>query len=103
VTSPARPAVERCGWIKDPLMERYHDQEWGVPVHDDRKHHEFLILDAFQAGLSWAIILKKREGFRAAFANFDPEKVARFTPGTTPEDSQGTRALSGTSSRCAAR
>ncbi|MSR06639.1 MAG: DNA-3-methyladenine glycosylase I [Gemmatimonadetes bacterium] len=61
-------------------MMRYHDEEWGLPVHDDRRHHEFLILDAFQAGLSWAIILKKREGFRAAFADFDPERVARFTP-----------------------
>ena len=61
-------------------MERYHDEEWGEPVHDDRKHHEFLILDAFQAGLSWQIILRKREGFRKAFADFDPEKVARFTP-----------------------
>jgi DNA-3-methyladenine glycosylase I len=69
----------RCGWIANPLMEKYHDEEWGEPVHDDRKHHEFLILDAFQAGLSWAIILNKREGFRSAFAGFDPEKVARFT------------------------
>lgn len=72
--------IQRCAWIKDPLMQTYHDVEWGQPVHDDRKHHEFLILDAFQAGLSWAIVLKKREGFRAAFADFDPERVARFTP-----------------------
>ena len=72
--------IRRCGWIRDPLMERYHDEEWGEPVHDDRKHHEFLILDAFQAGLSWAIVLKKREGFRKAFAGFEPKKVARFTP-----------------------
>lgn len=71
--------IRRCGWIRDPLMERYHDEEWGEPVHDDRKHHEFLILDAFQAGLSWAMVLKKREGFRKAFAGFEPEKVARFT------------------------
>jgi len=71
--------IRRCGWIRDPLMERYHDEEWGEPVHDDRKHHEFLILDAFQAGLSWAIVLKKREGFRKAFAGFEPKKVARFT------------------------
>jgi DNA-3-methyladenine glycosylase I len=71
---------QRCAWIKDPLMQSYHDDEWGVPVHDDRKHHEFLILDAFQAGLSWAIVLKKREGFRRAFAGFDPDKVARLTP-----------------------
>ena len=70
----------RCAWIKDPLMQAYHDEEWGEPVHDDTRHHEFLILDAFQAGLSWAIILKKREGFRRAFAGFEPERVARFTP-----------------------
>jgi len=59
-------------------MIAYHDREWGVPVRDDRKHFEFLVLDAFQAGLSWAIILRKREGFRAAFADFDPARVARF-------------------------
>jgi DNA-3-methyladenine glycosylase I len=59
-------------------MLDYHDREWGVPVHDDRKHFEFLLLDAFQAGLSWAIILNKREGFRAAFDEFDPEKIARY-------------------------
>jgi DNA-3-methyladenine glycosylase I len=62
----------------DPLMDRYHDQEWGVPAHDDRRHFEYLILDAFQAGLSWRTILHRREGFRAAFAGFDPRKVARF-------------------------
>jgi DNA-3-methyladenine glycosylase I len=61
-------------------MIAYHDTEWGVPVHDDRKHFEFLVLDGFQAGLSWAIVLHKREGFRKAFAGFDPAKVARFTP-----------------------
>jgi DNA-3-methyladenine glycosylase I len=72
-------SLQRCGWIKnDPLMRRYHDEEWGVPVHDDRMHFEYLVLDAFQAGLSWAIILKKREGFRRAFAGFDPDKVARY-------------------------
>ena len=59
-------------------MIAYHDEEWGVPVRDDRKHFEFIVLDGFQAGLSWAIILKKREGFRAAFADFDPERVAAF-------------------------
>ena len=59
-------------------MIRYHDTEWGVPLHDDRKLFEFLVLDAFQAGLSWAIVLKKREGFRKAFSNFDPRKVARY-------------------------
>jgi DNA-3-methyladenine glycosylase I len=60
------------------LMVAYHDAEWGEPVHDDRKHFEFLVLDAFQAGLSWAIVLKKRERFRAAFDGFDPERVARY-------------------------
>jgi DNA-3-methyladenine glycosylase I len=60
-------------------MITYHDTEWGVPVHDDRKHFEFLVLDGFQAGLSWAIVLKKRDGFRKAFRDFDPARVARFT------------------------
>jgi DNA-3-methyladenine glycosylase I len=59
-------------------MEEYHDTEWGVPVHDDKRHFEFLTLDAFQAGLSWAIILRKREAFRSAFDGFDPERVARY-------------------------
>lgn len=59
-------------------MIRYHDNEWGVPLHDDRKLFEFLVLDAFQAGLSWAIVLRKREGFRRAFADFDPSKVAKY-------------------------
>jgi len=60
-------------------MREYHDREWGVPVHDDRKHFEFLILEAAQAGLSWSIVLRKREGYRRAFSEFDPEKVARYT------------------------
>ena len=68
----------RCGWITDERMQRYHDQEWGVPVHDDRKHYEFLVLDANQAGLSWATVLRKREAFRRAFARFDYRRVARF-------------------------
>jgi DNA-3-methyladenine glycosylase I len=69
----------RCVWPGDnPLMVAYHDREWGVPVHDDRKHFEFLVLDAFQAGLSWAIVLKKRENFRRAFDDFDPEKISRY-------------------------
>ena len=68
-----------CTWgLKNDLMLAYHDREWGVPVHDDRKHFEFLVLDAFQAGLSWALVLNKRENFRAAFAAFDPARVARF-------------------------
>lgn len=71
--------MERCHWTQDlPLMNKYHDEEWGVPVHDDNKHFEFLILDAFQAGLSWRTILNKRENFRAAFSDFDPKKVATY-------------------------
>jgi len=69
----------RCGWVTDdPLYLRYHDEEWGVPVRDDRLLFEFLVLETFQAGLSWLTILRKREAFRRAFAGFDPEKVARF-------------------------
>ncbi|MDR7542631.1 MAG: DNA-3-methyladenine glycosylase I [Armatimonadota bacterium] len=72
--------MKRCDWsTSDPLMINYHDTEWGVPVHDDPKLFEFLTLDAFQAGLSWAIILKKREDFRRAFAGFDAGKIARYT------------------------
>ncbi len=70
----------RCAWLGDnPLMLAYHDEEWGVPVHEDLRHFEFLVLDAFQAGLSWAIVLKKREGFRKALDGFDPKKIARYT------------------------
>jgi DNA-3-methyladenine glycosylase I len=74
-------AVTRCVWVgqNNPLMLEYHDREWGVPVHDDRKHFEFLVLEAAQAGLSWAIVLNKREGYRRAFSLFDPGKVARYT------------------------
>lgn len=68
-----------CDWTSDdPLMIEYHDTEWGVPVHDDRKLFEFLVLDAMQAGLSWRTVLKKRENFRRAFRQFDPEKIAKF-------------------------
>jgi DNA-3-methyladenine glycosylase I len=71
----------RCGWcLKFDQYIQYHDEEWGVPVHDDRTHFEFLLLEGAQAGLSWSTILKKREGYRKAFAGFDPVKVARFTP-----------------------
>ncbi|MFZ6052180.1 DNA-3-methyladenine glycosylase I [Halocola ammonii] len=70
----------RCGWVgSDPLYQKYHDEEWGVPIRDDRKMFEFLLLETFQAGLSWLTILKKRENFRKAFAGFDPEKVAKFS------------------------
>lgn len=70
----------RCSWCLgfDQYIQ-YHDREWGVPVHDDRVHFEFLILEGAQAGLSWSMILKKREGYRKSFADFDPAKVARFT------------------------
>ena len=72
---------KRCAWAGDKqIYIDYHDSEWGVPVHDDQKLFEFLILEGAQAGLSWLTVLKKRENYRKAFANFDPEKVARFTP-----------------------
>jgi len=73
--------VERCGWSAsgDEQYLAYHDEEWGVPVHDDRKQFEFLTLESAQAGLSWAIVLRKRENYRRAFADFDAEKVARYT------------------------
>ena len=71
----------RCGWcLKFDQYIKYHDEEWGVPVHDDRVHFEFLVLEGAQAGLSWSTILRKREGYRKAFADFDPLKVSRFTP-----------------------
>jgi len=71
---------KRCAWTKEnPLMIQYHDTEWGVPIYDDRKIFEFLILESAQAGLSWRIVLQKRENYRKAFAQFVPEKVARFT------------------------
>ncbi len=70
----------RCQWCGDDALYRsYHDSEWGVPLHDDQKLFEFLILEGFQAGLSWITVLRKREAFRDAFAQFDPHKVARFT------------------------
>ena len=70
----------RCPWcLSFDQYIQYHDEEWGVPVQDDRKHFEFLILEGAQAGLSWSTILKKREGYRKNFADIDPEKVARFT------------------------
>jgi len=73
-------AEKGCSWPgNDPVMQAYHDTEWGVPVHDDRKHYEFLVLDAAQAGLSWRTVLHKRGGYRAAFADFDFRKVAQFT------------------------
>src|SRR4051794_11353700 len=72
--------IKRCVWAENgnELYIRYHDQEWGVPVHDDRRQFEFIILEGAQAGLSWSTILNKRENYRAAFADFDAEKIARF-------------------------
>jgi len=77
VASPSDLRV-RCSWARNDLAIRYHDQEWGVPVHDDRLLFEFLILEGAQAGLSWDTILRKRENYRAAFDNFDPKIVARY-------------------------
>jgi DNA-3-methyladenine glycosylase I len=74
--------IARCPWpADDKLMIAYHDTEWGVPVHDDRKLFEFMVLDAFQAGLSWRTILHKRENFRRALANFEAEKIVKFDAG----------------------
>ena len=71
--------MKRCDWVSDdPLYQKYHDDEWGVPVHDDQTMFEFLLLESFQAGLSWYTILKKRENFRQAFDNFDYQKIANY-------------------------
>jgi DNA-3-methyladenine glycosylase I len=72
---------KRCSWVSgdDPLLLQYHDREWGVPAHNDRKHFEVLVLSGAQAGLNWSLVLKKREGYRRAFNKFDPEKVARYS------------------------
>ena len=71
--------MERCSWARNDLAIKYHDEEWGVPLHDDRGLFEFLILEGAQAGLSWDTILRKRDAYRKAFDNFDPAKVARYT------------------------
>lgn len=74
-----RPGPKRCEWVgSDPLMRDYHDFEWGVPVHDDTRLFEFLVLDAMQAGLSWMTVLKKRENFRYAFDNYNIKKIAEY-------------------------
>ncbi len=71
--------VKRCGWCgTDPLYVKYHDEEWGIPVHDDTKHFEMIILDGAQAGLSWLTVLRKRENYRKAFDRFNPKKVAKY-------------------------
>lgn len=73
--------MPRCAWpVNDEVMLRYHDTEWGVPVHDDHKWFEYLVLDAFQAGLAWRTVLHKREAFRKVFHGFDPKQVARMSP-----------------------
>ena len=83
MTKPLRPISDhkaRCGWVGGkPHFIVYHDREWGVPIHDDRKHFEMLLLEGAQAGLTWETILLRREGYRRAFAEFDPRNVARFT------------------------
>jgi DNA-3-methyladenine glycosylase I len=81
MTARREAGVRRCPWASEksgPRYVKYHDEEWGVPVHDDIIHFEFLVLDGAQAGLSWSTILNKRENYRKAFAGFDPRKVARF-------------------------
>src|ERR1700724_401106 len=72
---------QRCSWVDvdDPLLVEYHDREWGVPIHSDRKHFEVLVLSGAQAGLNWSLVLKKREGYRRGFHSFDPERVARYS------------------------
>ena len=74
------PDTKRCQWCENSFEDyvKYHDEEWGAPVHDDQRHYEFLVLEGAQAGLSWSTIIKKREGYRKAFANFDYKKVALF-------------------------
>lgn len=78
MTAPHEIDRVRCGWATGGLLTLYHDEEWGVPVHDDRRHYQFLVLEAAQAGLSWLTVLSRREGYRQAFCGFDPERVARF-------------------------
>jgi DNA-3-methyladenine glycosylase I len=76
--NPAKNSAMRCSWATTPLSISYHDEEWGVPVHDDTRLFEFLILEGAQAGLSWETILRKRQNYRAAFDRFDPKKVAKY-------------------------
>lgn len=79
--NPLNETKLSCDWcLKTENMRQYHDEEWGVPVHDDQKHFEFIVLDGFQAGLSWQTILNRREGFRKAFAGFDVAKVPNSAP-----------------------
>lgn len=71
--------MKRCDWVSGDIHIKYHDDEWGVPLHDDRKLFEFLILDIMQSGLSWRIILNKRKSFQKAFENFDAKKISKYT------------------------
>ena len=87
-------SLDTCNWPgNDPLMIEYHDNQWRIPVHDDRKLFEFMILDAFQAGLSWKTILHRREGFRAAFDNFDVVKISSYTEEKIQQLMQDTRII----------
>lgn len=75
-----KKGLKRCVWAdNNELLQKYHDKEWGVPVKNDKKIFEFLVLESAQAGLSWIIVLRKREGYKKAFANFDPKKISKFT------------------------
>ncbi len=74
----APDSITRCAWAKNPLAIEYHDHEWGVPVHDDRLHFEFVVLEGAQAGLSWDTVLRKRDRYREVFDNFEPEKVVQY-------------------------
>jgi DNA-3-methyladenine glycosylase I len=78
---PKESNEARCDWVAngDPMLLRYHDCEWGVPVHDDKRHYEVLVLSGAQAGLNWLLVLKRRDGYRRAFDDFDPERVARYS------------------------
>src|ERR1700732_348909 len=79
--TPSTMTTKRCSWASadSPLLVEYHDRDWGVPVHNDSRHFEVLVLSGAQAGLNWSLVLKKREGYRRAFDSFDPEKVARYS------------------------
>jgi DNA-3-methyladenine glycosylase I len=91
---PARKAdLKRCAWARAEPLLTYHDREWGVPLHDDRRLFEFLILEGAQAGLSWETVLKRREGYREAFAGFDPRKVARYDQAKMAELVQDARII----------
>ena len=70
--------VSRCDWVKEGIHQKYHDTEWGIPLHNDKKLFEFLLLDGAQAGLSWFTILKRRPAYRKAFDNFNPEKISQY-------------------------